>query len=122
MLAVGIDMIEVERVRRSIERFGSRFLERVFTEREILYCGGRPERLAARFAAKEAVGKALGTGIGDVRWLEIEIVNEESGRPILVLYGAAQEIAEASGIGTWAVSLSHTDSHAIGMVVAIPQT
>jgi holo-[acyl-carrier protein] synthase len=122
MLAVGIDMIEVERVKRSIERFGSRFLTRVFTERELRTCGGRVERLAARFAAKEAVGKALGTGIGDVRWLEIEIITEANGRPILLLHGAAEEIARANGLDIWTVSLSHTETHAIGMVVAMHKT
>lgn len=120
MLAVGIDMIEVKRIHNSIERFGLRFLQRIFTERELNYCNGRVERLAARFAAKEAVGKALGTGIGDVSWQEIEIVNEANGRPYLLLHGAASKIAGASGLGSWALSMSHTDTHAIGMVVAMP--
>ena len=119
MLAVGVDLLEVERVELSLERFGQRFLDRVFTEREQQYCNGRAQSLAARFAAKEAVGKALGTGLGDAGWHEIEIVNEENGRPFLLLHGAAQDLARQQGLNNWTVSLSHTETHAIGMVVAM---
>ena len=74
MVSIGVDIIETERVAHSIDRFGERFLKRVYTEQELAYCNGRISSLAARWAAKEAVGKALGTGIGDVSWQEIEIV------------------------------------------------
>ena len=119
VLAAGVDLIEVERVQQSLDRFGNRFLNRVFTEQERLYCNGRAQSLAARFAVKEAVGKALGTGIGDISWREIEIYNEENGRPILILHGAAQEIARKQRLESWTVSLSHTKIHAIGMAVAM---
>jgi holo-[acyl-carrier protein] synthase len=118
MLAVGVDLIEVERIGASLEKYGQRFLDRIFTEREQQYCDGRAESLAARFAAKEAVAKAMGTGIGDIRWLDIEIVNEGNGRPVLVLHGAAGTMAHTMGLELWSLSLSHTKTHAIGMVVA----
>ena len=119
MLAVGVDLIELERVEEGLEKYGQRFLDRVFTEAEQIYCDGRVECLAARFAAKEAVSKALGTGIGDASWREIEIVNEENGRPVLFLHGAAREIARKQNLDTWSISLSHTETHAIGMAVAM---
>lgn len=119
MLAVGVDLIEIARVRESLEKYGQRFLDRLFTEREQQYCNDRVECLAARFAAKEAVSKALGTGIGDASWREIEIINEENGRPILSLHGAALEIAHNQNLNVWSISLSHTATHAIGMVVGI---
>jgi holo-[acyl-carrier protein] synthase len=119
MLAVGVDLIELVRVKDGLETYGQRFLDRVFTEGEQLYCNGRVECLAARFAAKEAVSKALGTGIGDASWQDIEIINEENGRPVLFLHGAAREIARKLNLDTWSISLSHTETHAIGMVVAM---
>ena len=118
-LTTGIDLIEIERVADVIERQGERFLQRVYTPRERADCGERMESLAARWAAKEAVAKALGTGIGDIGFQEIEIQREESGAPILHLYGAAAEMAEAQGLTTWSISLSHSRSHAIALVVAI---
>jgi holo-[acyl-carrier protein] synthase len=118
-LASGVDIIEVDRIRRSLERYGSRFSRRFFTPRELDQCHGRATSLAGRFAVKEAVSKALGTGIGDVRWKDVEIVNDERGRPQLVLHGAAQELAMAQGLKTWSISLSHTTAHAVGMVVAM---
>ena len=118
MLAVGVDMIEVARIERGIARHGDRFLNRFFTEREKAYCQGRVTSLAGRFAVKEAVGKALGTGIGDVSWLEIEVVIDERGKPDLILHDEAQSLADALGLSRWAISLSHTETHAIGFVVA----
>lgn len=118
MLSAGVDLVEVERIQRSVERFGVRFLDRVFTEQEQTYCAGRPERLAARFAVKEAVGKALGTGIGQVSWKDIEVVNDPLGRPSLVLHSAAEALAGELAYSEWAISISHTETHAIGMVVA----
>ena len=119
MLAAGVDMIEIARVERGINRHGKRFLQRFFTEQEQVYCHGRAPSLAARFAVKEAVGKALGTGIGDIRWVDVEVVVDERGRPELVLHQAAQELAAARGLTQWAISLTHTETHAIAFVVAM---
>jgi len=119
MLRVGVDLIEVDRVRRSVDRFGYRFLNRVFTEREQSYCDGRAPSLAARFAIKEAVAKALGTGIGEVCWKEIEVANDLSGRPSLFLHGAAQALSDDLGLEIWEISLAHSGTHAVGMVVAM---
>jgi holo-[acyl-carrier protein] synthase len=118
MLAVGVDIIEVERLARGIARHGPRFCDRFFTAREQEQCAGRTVSLAGRFAVKEAVGKALGTGIGDIAWKEVEIVSDERGRPVLVLHGAAERLAAARGLSHWAVSLSHTETHAVGLAVA----
>lgn len=118
MLAVGVDIIEVERLARGLARYGDRFCDRFFTPREQAQCARRPASLAGRFAVKEAVGKALGTGIGDVAWKEIEIVNDERGRPLLTLHGAAAALAQAQGLDEWAISLSHTATHAVGLAVA----
>lgn len=118
MLAVGVDILEVERLARGMERYGARFCDRFFTVREQEQCGGRAASLAGRFAVKEAVGKALGTGIGDVAWKEIEVVSDERGRPGLVLHGAAAQLAAENGLDEWAVSVSHTRTHAVGMAVA----
>lgn len=122
ILGHGVDLAEVERVRRSVERFGGRFLERVFTEGERAYAGDGPrchEHLAARFAAKEAVFKALGTGWAQgVGWTDIEVVREASGRPALVLHGKAREMAEALGVRNWHLSLTHTGTMAMASVIA----
>jgi holo-[acyl-carrier protein] synthase len=119
MLSVGVDLIEIARVEETLDKYGRRFLDRIYTEQEQHYCNGRVERLAARFAAKEAVSKALGTGIGDTTWREIEIINEDNGRPSLLLHGAAQEIARQQNLHTWSISMSHTETHAISTVVAM---
>jgi holo-[acyl-carrier protein] synthase len=120
-LAVGVDMVEIPRVARAISRWGERFLQRVYTASEIARCRGRVPELAARFAAKEAVSKALGVGIwwqGGISWTDAEIVSDPLGKPEVVLYGRAAERARALGLDEWAVSLSHTREHAIAMVVA----
>jgi holo-[acyl-carrier protein] synthase len=119
MLRIGVDMIEIRRINESRERFGERFYTRFFTTAERDYCAGNPQRLAARFAAKEAVAKALGTGIGDVRWIDIEVRGDERNRPLLYLHGKAADLAAELGLTTWEVSLSHTDTHAIAFVVAM---
>ena len=118
MIRCGVDMIECERIASGIERFGERFLQRFFTEGERLDCADKPARLAARFAAKEAVAKALGTGIGDVRWVEIEVRSDERGRPKLILHGGAQQLADELRLAEWDISLSHTDTQAIAIAVA----
>ena len=119
ILRTGVDMIEVKRIEDGIARLGDRFYKRFFTEGERLYCDGRFPSLAARFAAKEAVGKALGTGIGDVRWVEIEVVCDDRGKPDLVLHGDAAQLAAEIGLTQWSVSLSHTKTEAIAFVVAM---
>jgi len=118
-LVTGVDMIEIERIRAAIERHGPRFLTRVFTPQELYAVGDQPASLAARFAAKEAVSKALGSGIGLVGWQEIEVLRGPSREPLLCLHGAAEHLASQLGINRWSLSLSHTHEHAIAMVVGI---
>jgi holo-[acyl-carrier protein] synthase len=121
MLSIGVDLIEVERIQANIARYGDRFLSRIFTPAELAFCKGQPHQLAARFAAKEAVSKALGVGIqhaDGVGWHEIEVVSDERGKPMARLSGRAAQRAQAIGIHELALSLSHTREHAIAMVVA----
>jgi holo-[acyl-carrier protein] synthase len=89
MHSVGVDAVEIDRIARSLERFGERFLRRVYTEREVFYCRGRVPELAVRFAAKEAISKALGTGIRGIVWREMEILPDRRGKPLVYLHGAA---------------------------------
>jgi holo-[acyl-carrier protein] synthase len=117
MKAIGVDMIETARVAQSIARFGERFLKRVYTERELAYCRGQVNSLAARWAAKEATAKALGTGIGAVSWQEIEVISQTNQQPTIRLHGAAATLAEQLGLSGFAVSLSHTKDYAIAFVV-----
>jgi holo-[acyl-carrier protein] synthase len=117
MKTIGVDIVEIERVAQSVERFGDRFLERVYTERELSYCNSRVTSLAARWAAKEAVAKALGTGIGEITWQEIEVVSEDNCRPTIRLHGAAADLAAQLGIKEFAVSLSHARDYAVAFVV-----
>jgi holo-[acyl-carrier protein] synthase len=123
MLTTGIDMIEIARVERALARYGDRFLERVFTPVEILYCRARPPELAARFAAKEAVAKALGVGMrmmarDGIHWRDVEVAGDRRGKPLVRLSGRASARADELGLTEWAVSLSHTREHAIAFVVA----
>jgi holo-[acyl-carrier protein] synthase len=121
LIGTGVDLIEVERIAQSIARFGSRFLERVYTEREIAYCAPKrnsAESFAARFAAKEAGAKALGTGINlGVTWREIEVTRSPLGRPTLELSGQARRVAEDLGVRTASLALTHTAALAIAVVV-----
>lgn len=118
MLRTGVDIIEVGRIDAAILRHGDRFFHRFFTPQELIDANGRTPALAARFAAKEAAAKALGCGIGDVGWKEIEIVRNGRGGPQLHLHGAAQALARELGLVEWSVSLSHTHEHAMALVVA----
>ncbi len=118
-LATGVDLIEIDRLERTIRRQGDRFLERVFTPQELADCASNLASLAARWAAKEAVAKALGTGIGAVRWREIEILRGPAKQPVLRLHDEALKLADAQRLHSWSISLSHTDSHAIALVVAL---
>ena len=117
-LASGIDLIDIQRMRDAIERHGQRFLKRVFTPGELADVGENPASLAARFAAKEAVAKALGTGIGQISWHEIEIRRGPARQPVLNLYGAASRLAHKNGLTEWSISLSHTETQAIAVAVA----
>jgi len=116
-LSTGVDIIEIERLTEAIDRHGERFLNRVFTPLELAEIGTDPASLAVRFAAKEAVAKALGTGIGVICWQEIEIRRGPERQPQLHLYGAAAEMAGQLGLVHWSVSLSHTREIAIAMAV-----
>src|ERR1700730_9884567 len=116
---VGIDIIEVDRVRKVYEHHGERFLSRVFTENEVRQCRGKITRLAGRFAAKEAISKALGTGIHGVAWREMEIVQLRSGRPTVTLHGNAKRRAELLGISAFDVSIADLQTFSIAIAVAI---
>jgi holo-[acyl-carrier protein] synthase len=121
ILGIGTDLTEVARIRQSIARYGDRFLDRLYTERERVYASSRAnpaERYAARFAAKEAGMKAIGTGWRHgVTWKDFEVVNERSGRPILVLRGVAREIADRMGVESISISLTHTAEMAYAIVI-----
>ncbi|MDO8671083.1 MAG: holo-ACP synthase [Dehalococcoidia bacterium] len=118
MHSVGVDVIEIDRVRKVLTRHGLRFLTRVYTEPERMYCRNRISELAVRFAGKEAVMKALGTGIRGVGWREIEILPDRRGKPHVVLYDRAKDRAEDLGLTEFAISLSHAHAYAVAFVVA----
>jgi holo-[acyl-carrier protein] synthase len=115
--AVGVDIIETDRVRAALERFGERFQQRVYTAVEVAFCRGRVHELAARFAAKEAVMKALGTGARGLAWREIEVLPNRRGKPLVYLYGRARERAERIGLGGLDVSMSHSRRYAVAFAV-----
>lgn len=123
LFGIGIDVVEVERIESSMSEFGDRFAEKVFTDSERAYCDSqrRPGiHYAARFAAKEAVAKAFGTGIGkDLGWLDMEIARKESGEPGLVLSGAGKAFAERNGITEVKISLTHAHHYAAANAVAM---
>ncbi|MFV1996120.1 MAG: holo-ACP synthase [Verrucomicrobiales bacterium] len=123
IFGIGIDVVETVRLGRSLEKFGDRFKDRIFTELEQRYCDSMkfPARhYAARFAAKEAISKAFGTGIGKrVGWKDMEILRHDSGEPYAVLHGGAREFAEANGVSKVLVSLTHADDYAAANAVAL---
>jgi holo-[acyl-carrier protein] synthase len=118
---VGVDLVEIDRVRHAVSRWGERFLRRVFTENEITCYRDRPPSLAVRFAAKEAVWKALGPPAGYFSWREVEVLNDATGRPCVSLSGNALAQARALGVASVEISLSHSRSDAIAVVVATRQ-
>jgi holo-[acyl-carrier protein] synthase len=121
IVGLGIDMAEVARVKAAIERYGEAFLRRVYTTKEREYCErfkNKFERYAGRFAAKEAAMKALGTGWSrGVRWVDVEVVREKGGRPTIVLVGEAKKVADRLGVKHMALSITHTDTHALAQVI-----
>jgi holo-[acyl-carrier protein] synthase len=121
ILGSGVDLCEVPRIEAAFERYGDRFLRRIFTTREIAYAdlkANRFERYAARFAAKEAGMKALGTGWhGGITWQDFEVANLPSGRPTLIFHGRAAEVAVELGVRNVALSLTHTKEQALAMVI-----
>jgi holo-[acyl-carrier protein] synthase len=126
-LSVGVDVVELERLQRAVDRFGDRFLARVYTEEELVYARRRLPELAARFAAKEAVSKALGVGMRHlsaqgIGWHEVEVLSDLRGKPVLRLSGRACQLANEQGLCEWAVSLSHERDRALAFVVALGDT
>jgi holo-[acyl-carrier protein] synthase len=121
IIGLGIDLVDCARIENSIERFGDRFLKRVFTEGEIAYSQSMkfPARhLAARFAAKEALSKAFGTGIGkSMGWRDLDVQKKDSGEPFVVLSGGAKQMAEARGVAQVWISLSHTEASAMATII-----
>jgi holo-[acyl-carrier protein] synthase len=121
ILGVGIDLIEVERIKSSYARFGERFVNRILHPAEIAYCLSHREPapfLAARFAAKEAISKAFGTGIGaQLSWLDMEVRRKESGEPYVVLHGGGLKLLEERKARTVWLSLSHTQAHATAVAI-----
>ena len=116
-LGTGVDIIEISRVRQVLERYGQRFLDRVYTAEEIAYCRGRAPNLAARFAAKEATMKALGTGVRGVGWKDVEVVRYESGAPAIRLHGRGKSRAQRLGVWEISLSMSHSRDYALAFVV-----
>ena len=117
MLTSGVDIIEIERIGRALDRWGERFLHRIYTTEEISYCRGRAQNLAVRFAAKEATMKALSTGVRGVGWKDIEVVRARGGAPSIELRGRALLRAQKLGIKELALSLSHSREYAVAFVV-----
>lgn len=118
MLSTGVDIIEIDRIAGVLERYGERFLRRIFTSGELEYCRGRPSKLASRFAAKEATMKALGTGVRGVSWKDIEVVRASSGAPSIALHGRAKARAERLGVVEISVSMSDGRDQSVAFVVA----
>ena len=124
MLTTGTDILFIPRVTAAIDRFGERYLQRIYTPSELAYCRGRVPELAVRFAAKEAVSKALGVGMrilahDGIYWHDAEIVNDRLGKPNVQLHGKALIRAQALGLTQWSVSLTHEREYAVAFVVAL---
>jgi holo-[acyl-carrier protein] synthase len=121
ILGTGIDLVEVQRIRHALEKFGQRFLERILLPDEVSYCQAHRDPtpfVAGRFAAKEAVSKAFGTGISRrLGWRDVEVRHKESGEPFVVLHGGAQKLLADRGARIVHLSLSHTDSHATAVAI-----
>jgi holo-[acyl-carrier protein] synthase len=123
-LSTGVDLVELDRIRRAVERYGERFLARIYTPDEVIRYRHRLPELAVRFAAKEAVSKALGVGLCHISaegigWQDVEVLPDGRGKPVLYLSGRARTLAEAQGLSQWSISLSHGRDHAVAFVVAL---
>ena len=116
-ISTGIDLIQIHRLQSTLDRYGDRFLKRIYTPQEIEISRRKAPELAVRFAAKEAASKALGTGIGMVSWVEMEITNDLLGKPELTLHDKALQRAQFLGLTSWSVSLSHARETAVAVVV-----
>ena len=119
MITTGVDLIEIDRIAAALQRYGERFLRRIYTPDEIAYCRGRAPNLAARFAAKEAVMKSLGTGFRGVGWRDVEVVRASSGAPSPRLHGRARRRAERLGVTAISISLTHSRGFALAFAVAV---
>lgn len=126
MLGIGVDIVETTRIQSSLDRFGDRFLRRVFTQGERDYCSAMPfpaRHYGARFAAKEAVSKAFGTGIGrQIGWRDIEVKRKETGEPYVLLHGSAADLAATLGVLHALISLSHSDHYSVANATLIART
>ena len=118
IVSTGVDLIEIVRISRAVARWNGRFLTHVYTDAEIALCRGRVQELAVRFAGKEAISKALGTGLNGVSWREMEILSDSLGKPLVNLYGCAARRAAHLGLQEFAISLSHSRDNAVAVVVA----
>jgi len=119
LLRTGIDLIEISRLDKLNPAIRARFLQRVYTDEELEDCRGQTSSLAGRFAAKEAVVKALGCGIGQVAWKEVVIRRGDRGEPVLELLGNARRIADEMGLNRWSLSISHSKEYAVALAVAM---
>lgn len=122
-LSVGVDLVELDRIRQAVARYGDRFLRRIYTPSELAFYRSRLPELAARFAAKEAVSKALGVGLNHISihgigWREVEVLPDSLGKPMVHLTGRARALADEQGLRKWAISLSHGRDYAVAFVVA----
>lgn len=115
----GIDLVEITRLSQLNPAIRERFIKRVYSTKELVDAAGRDDHLAGRFAAKEAAAKALGTGIGNIHWQDLEISTDEVGKPSLLLHGVAEEIARQKGWVSWSVSITHTAGMAAAVVTAL---
>lgn len=121
-LSTGIDVIEIERIEHARDRWGDRFLNRIYTEKELAYCRGKAQRLAGRFASKEATSKVLGIGVRHIRWRDIEILPDSRGKPHVFLHGRAAAIAAHMGFTGFDVSITHSRADAVVVVVGWIET
>ena len=117
-VSVGVDIVEIERIKKAVSVYNDVFLTRVYTNTELNYCKNKPSRLAARFAAKEAVMKVLGIGALGMNWREIEVVSTENGPPEIQLYGKIKDKASVIGITGLSLSLSHEKKYAVACVIS----
>jgi holo-[acyl-carrier protein] synthase len=122
IIGLGTDIIEISRIQAAVQQYGDRFLNRIYTSKELAYCHGFKNpyaRLAVRFAAKEAVMKAMGSGLRDMQWREVEICRDPRGKPYVILHGGAQSKASSKLVQTFQLSMSHCHDFAMACCIAI---